>query len=230
MSALVHQTVDVLSSYEGRDAAITFTLYFCCLLSGFHPRKSTWHRSLQRIYKRLEDCRVVLRLYDDLGILRDFFTYELRPGERNQIVRILKCLHYISWLCYYPAEHISWLGEMKMLNIDGKLWEFYTNFFWSTALLTSALWNAYVVLQYRSQKNYTKEKEEEEKKSFIPWTAARNAMLATVRDGTEFIVAVNCLPRGFLWSSTLTFIRVGMFGTCSAFLRLYALFKFEDNH
>ncbi len=67
------------------------------------------------------------------------------------------------------------------------------------------------------------------KKSFIPWTAARNAMLATVRDGTEFMVAVNYLPRNYLWGSTLTFIQVGTFGTCSAFLRLFALFKFNSN-
>jgi hypothetical protein len=158
MSNLVRRTVDVLDCYEGRDAAITLTLYLCCLLSGFYPRKSNLHRSLRRIFKRLEDCRVVLRLYDDLTILRDLFTYELRPGvrslhnqmiifflnlifkERNWIVRCLKCLHYLSWLAYYPSEHITWLGEMKMLDIDQKLWDFFTNFFWSTALLTSALW------------------------------------------------------------------------------------------
>jgi hypothetical protein len=52
----------------------------------------------------------------------------------------LKCLHYLAWLGYYPSEHICWLGEMKMLDVDEKLWDFYTNFFWSTALLTSALW------------------------------------------------------------------------------------------
>jgi hypothetical protein len=65
------------------------------------------------------------------------------------------------------------------------------------------------------------------KKSFIPWTTYRNAMLAAVRDGSESLVAVNCLPRGFLWGSTLSFVQVGMFGVCSAFLRLVALFKFE---
>ena len=84
MEDIVSKTVDVLDCYEGRDAAITFTLYFCCLLSGFYPRKSKLHRSLQRVFKRLEDCRVVLRLYDDLTILRDLFTYELRPGVRRR--------------------------------------------------------------------------------------------------------------------------------------------------
>jgi hypothetical protein len=80
MTDYVSQTVEVLDGYEGRDAAITFTLYFCCFLSGFYPRKSKLHRSLQRVFERLEDCRVVLRLYDDLTILRDMFSYELRPG------------------------------------------------------------------------------------------------------------------------------------------------------
>lgn len=84
MTDFVGQTVDVLDCYEGRDAAITFTLYVCCFLSAFYPRKSKLHRSLQRIFERLEDCRVVLRLYDDLTILRDFFSYELRPGVRKQ--------------------------------------------------------------------------------------------------------------------------------------------------
>ncbi|CAF4392762.1 unnamed protein product [Rotaria sordida] len=83
MPNLVSQTIRVLDCYEGRDAAITLTLYFCCLLSGFYPYDSNLHQSLQRIYNRLEDCRVVLRLYDDLTILRDFLTYELRPGVRN---------------------------------------------------------------------------------------------------------------------------------------------------
>ncbi|CAF3393765.1 unnamed protein product [Rotaria socialis] len=228
MSSLTTQTIRVLDCYEGRDGAITLTLYFCCLLSGFYPTDSNLHLSLQRIFERLEDCRVVLRLYDDIAILRDFFTYELRPGERNWIVRCLKLLHYIAWLGYYPSEHISWLGDMNLIEVDPEFWEFLTNFFWATALITSALWNAYVVLQYRSQKHISKEKKEEEKKSLIPWTAARNAMLVTIRDGTEFMVAVNNLPKGYLWSSTLTYTQVGMFGTCSAFLRLFALFKFAS--
>jgi hypothetical protein len=83
MGNLVGQTIDVLDVYEGRDAAITFTLYFCCLLSGFYPRKSATSRTLIRIFKRLESCRVVLRLFDDLGILRDTLTYDLKPGVRN---------------------------------------------------------------------------------------------------------------------------------------------------
>ncbi len=65
------------------------------------------------------------------------------------------------------------------------------------------------------------------KKSFIPWTVVRDAMLATLRDGSESLVAINCLPKGFLWGSTLTPIQIGGFGVCSAFLRLFALFKYE---
>ena len=80
MSKTIVKIINILDVYEGRDAAITLTLYFCCLLSGFYPIQSTFHQSFQRIFKRLEDCRVVLRLYDDLTILKDFFTYELRPG------------------------------------------------------------------------------------------------------------------------------------------------------
>ena len=67
------------------------------------------------------------------------------------------------------------------------------------------------------------------KKSFIPWTAVRNAMLVTIRDSTESVIAANSLPKGYLWSSTLTYIQVGTLGTCSASLRLLALFKFRKN-
>ncbi|CAF0798930.1 unnamed protein product [Didymodactylos carnosus] len=235
MSQIVTKACDILDCYEGRDAAITFTLYFCCLLSGFYPNKSKLHKSLQRIYKRLDDCRVVLRLYDDISIIRDMFTYELRPWEKNFLVRFLKCIHYISWLCYYPSEHIAWLGEVKMLNVDVNLWLFYTNFFWTSALFTSAVWNAYIVLQYYTQQRLDKEKKEEKKftvgfsrkKNFIPWTAARKAVLATIRDGSEFMVAVHYLPRGYLWANSLTYVQVGVFGICSASIRLYALSKFH---
>ncbi|CAF4322844.1 unnamed protein product, partial [Adineta steineri] len=33
-------------------------------------------------------------------------------------------------------------------------------------------------------------------------------MLASIRDGTEFMVAVHYLPQGYLWASTLTYIQV----------------------
>ena len=132
MTDIVSQTVDVLDCYEGRDAAITFTLYFCCFLSGFYPRKSKLHRSLQRVFERLEDCRVVLRLYDDLTILRDFFTYELRPGVRIDLLKRkififeidhrlgteldrsnteTSALHRLVWLLSIGTYRLAWRNE-----------------------------------------------------------------------------------------------------------------------
>ena len=66
------------------------------------------------------------------------------------------------------------------------------------------------------------------KKPLIPWINARNALLAMIRDGSEFIVAIHYLPEGYLWSSKLTYIQVGVFGTCSASLRLFTLFTFHN--
>lgn len=126
MTDIVSQTVEVLDGYEGRDAAITFTLYFCCFLSGFYPRKSKLHRSLQRVFERLEDCRVVLRLYDDLTILRDMFSYELRPGvstscycwtvELNVVLRNEiglygywnVCIISPGWVTIRPSTSAGW--------------------------------------------------------------------------------------------------------------------------
>ena len=54
-------------------------------------------------------------------------------------------------------------------------------------------------------------------------------MLATARDGTEFMVAVSYLPRGYLWGSALSYTQMGTFGVCSASLRLFALFKFHQD-
>jgi hypothetical protein len=116
MTEFVSQTVEVLDCYEGRDAAITFTLYLCCLISGFYSRKTKLHRSLQRIFHRLEDCRVVLRLYDDLTILRDLFTYELRPGVRLATFFSVGKLSFSvgtkldrSWTEMSPLSRLAWL-------------------------------------------------------------------------------------------------------------------------
>ena len=120
MGNLVGQTIDVLDVYEGRDAAITFTLYFCCLLSGFYPRKSAINRSLLRIFKRLESCRVVLRLFDDLNILRDSLTYELRPGVRNiNDIIIFLDIYFLGtkWNCSYfemfTLSIMAWLLSIR---------------------------------------------------------------------------------------------------------------------
>ena len=284
ISKTVEKIINVLDVYEGRDAAITFTLYFCCLLSGLFPYKSKFHQSFQRIFKRLEDCRVVLRLYDDLTILRDFFTYELRPGVNDDVHFSFEPGFFVSrrkgtGSCAFWNAFITWLGWVIIRLNTSVGWEKWK---WSRStksfgnsprissgplhwerplsgrrffsecpdrhfLLTTCLgiftfccstsprahrktrkgrkseWD-----ERRFRKRWSAFERSNRKKPLIPWIAARNALLAMVRDGSEFVVAVHYLPEGYFWSSTLTYLQVGAFGTCSAFFRLFTLYKFSN--
>lgn len=91
--------------------------------------------------------------------------------------------------------------------------------------------NLHVFLQFMSEEKRKKSNDKtssKKKKPLIPWVNARNALLAMIRDGSEFIVAIHYLPEGYLWSSKLSYIQVGVFGTCSASLRLLTLFTFRN--
>ena len=118
MSAWIGRTIDLLNYYDGRDAAITLTLYIACLLSGFYPVKSNLHRSFQRIAKRLTDCRVVLRLYDDLGVIRNLFTYDLRPGVST---RCSSEIFVDIRLCFTGTKLASSPVEIRSLSLLARI-------------------------------------------------------------------------------------------------------------
>ena len=63
MSSLVHQTVDVLDCYEGRDAAITFTLYFRCTFAAYSADFIRENRNFTELYNEFSSAWKIAVLF-----------------------------------------------------------------------------------------------------------------------------------------------------------------------
>ena len=79
----VLQLLRVLESYRGRDKIMRLISYVCTLLGGSiqHTRFIRLAQKFFRVGEALSDCRVVLRLFDDLAML----NYTLNYGFGKQV-------------------------------------------------------------------------------------------------------------------------------------------------
>lgn len=87
LGKFVLQLVRVLESYRGRDKIMRLISYVCTLLGGSiqHTRFIRLAQKLFRVGDALSDCRVVLRLFDDLAML----CYTLNYGLGKQVFVIV---------------------------------------------------------------------------------------------------------------------------------------------
>lgn len=80
----------------------------------------------------------------------------------NPYVKWVTTINLIFWILYNPFEHLGWLGELKVLDVDHESWYFYTNIAWAGGLFTSVLLNFNVVVLYYVQME-SKSKREDDK-------------------------------------------------------------------
>lgn len=83
---------ELLESYSGRDSVIRAANYLSLYLSA--RTRGTKSLKLKRISEQLSYCRLILRLFDDLPMLRYTVTY----GLGKEV-----CFHFIlsAYLFYY---------------------------------------------------------------------------------------------------------------------------------
>ena len=66
---------ELLDSYSGRDSVIRAVNYTCLYFSGCTSRSTSL--KLKKISEQLSYCRLILRLFDDLPMLRYTVMYGL---------------------------------------------------------------------------------------------------------------------------------------------------------
>lgn len=84
--------------------------------------------------------------------------------------------------------------------------------------------NLRILWTYRQQQKLKSKREDDPKqksKTFISLNAYNQAYLFALRDFSDFIIAINCLPSGFLWSSTLGPTSIGLLGAFASYCRVY---------
>ena len=85
----MRELVRVLETYRGRDKVMRLISYVCTLLGGSiqHTRFVQVAQKFFRVSDALSECRVVLRLFDDLAML----SYTLSYGLGKQVLDLSQC-------------------------------------------------------------------------------------------------------------------------------------------
>lgn len=92
---------DNLETYQGRDTVITLTHYLALIFAdicayysysktGRRGKKLRQNKNMTELgenfvnmFVQLSNCRVMLRLFDDFGAIRDFYRFFARPAAEK---------------------------------------------------------------------------------------------------------------------------------------------------
>ena len=98
---------DNLETYQGRDTLITLFHYIALILAdlfvffklGGKKNSKRMSEHLVNLFVQLSNCRVMLRLLDDFGAIRDFYRFYKDEGSKVRVrvrVRVCWCLSLIK--------------------------------------------------------------------------------------------------------------------------------------
>ncbi|KAJ1675496.1 hypothetical protein EV182_001155 [Spiromyces aspiralis] len=141
-SATLSRITQMLASSSGQDKVWMFVQYFTKFLTwAFAVRKRTGvSRRLATLSGLISDYRIMMRM-TDLVPMWHYVRYVEQNPSKSQTLHAIDRLQNLLLLCYYPLEHIYWLGAHKIIPISDE------------ASLTSSIWSCrfwagWVVVQF----------------------------------------------------------------------------------
>ena len=115
--------IELVETYRGHDQTLSLIGYGCKTLSGVSYFTDLNKKKLQSISSQISNARVILRLLDDVPMLGTTLSYGLGKHERNQLIRMLTLADNLASHFYYLCEHVAWLADLKVLNVNSdKFW------------------------------------------------------------------------------------------------------------
>ncbi|NWY06999.1 PX11C protein, partial [Nothoprocta ornata] len=169
---------------------------------------------------QLSQCRTVLRLFDDLAMLRHSRGYGLGPKDEDAAVRALSVLANVADQLYYPCEHVAWAADAGVLRASSRAWWALSTTLWALSLLLGILRSLRVLLQLRRRlKQHTGKSLSPRQKKLRAQVKAE--VLSVVSSLADLCNAVHWLPPGFLWAGRFPPWLVGLFGTISSLISIY---------
>ena len=135
----------------------------------------------------------------------------------------------LSFLVYYPTEHIAWAADKNLITLrTSNLW-LTTSILWSFTLSLGIIRAVLQIVRTTAQLN-----SQGASNGSLPDAGAKRrnqyllkqrwlAFVTIVQCSADLVNAVNRLPSGFLWAGRVTPFANGLFGTIASILGLYRL-------
>lgn len=212
---------DYLETYSGRDKMLRTLSYAAKLLTVCTSSKST-EKKLKTFGSQMSECRVMLRLLDDLPTLHFVMTYGWGKQEPDRLIRWCQVIQNVVDIVYSPIEHIAWAGQHNIVSINNDKWDLTTTWFWIVSLHLSLLKSLRLLQKLQRFKVGLKRTNSGTQTMLKDLNEQRqSALLACIRNMLDISYAISYLPPGVLWGGRLKTWHVGALGTVSSLIGLY---------
>ncbi|XP_054725067.1 peroxisomal membrane protein 11C-like [Uloborus diversus] len=216
MNSLIY----LLNSYTGRDSIVRTMSYFSLYLSSQTSGRCS--RKLKMISEELSYCRLILRLFDDLPMLRFTLSYGLGREEKSVLLQFLGVLKNLIDQMYYPIEHITWAAEKQLIKLNTATLNVTGSALWALSSYISMI-RALILMTILQRKtvglkNITIHEEIVKEQLEL--------LLSAFKDVADVVIAINYLPHGsLLWAGKLNTKQIGVFGIVSSLIRVLLLVR-----
>ncbi|XP_027523905.1 peroxisomal membrane protein 11C isoform X3 [Corapipo altera] len=208
-----------LETHRGRDRAVRALSYSLQLVGGALPGPRGLPGGLLAASAQLSSCRTVLRLFDDLAMLRHSCSYGLGPKDEDVLVRGLSVLCNVANQLYYPCEHLAWAADVGIIRAASQRWWTLSTALWGSALLLGILRSLQVLCQLRRKLRQHKCTSSSQSQKLRAQVKAE--VLSILMDTADLSNAIHWLPPGFLWAGRFPPWLVGLLGTISSLIGIY---------
>ncbi|XP_050677778.1 peroxisomal membrane protein 11C-like [Leptidea sinapis] len=222
MSSMIEDICELLDSYNGRDKVVRLACYTLKLYGCLKEEKS-W----QAAGSRLSNARLMLRLFDDIPMIRHSYNYGLGKHESSKIAAVLGVLANIVDQVFLPVEKVCWLHEVGVIKLSQATAD-------RLEVVSTALWAAGLYLSLiqtiRSMRHLwwsrdclqcSEDGGEARRNVDLRLSLQTVTSLKLVLDITH---AVSCLPAGCLWGEKIGSTKVAAIATTSSLIGIALYF------
>ncbi|RVE44334.1 hypothetical protein evm_011058 [Chilo suppressalis] len=222
MSSITEDISELLDSYNGRDKVVRLTCY-AFKLYGCIINDKAW----QSAGSRLSGARLMLRLFDDIPMLRHTYSYGLGRHETSKMAAALGVLANIVDQGFLPVEKACWLHEVGIIKLHPdtayKL-ETLSTALWAASLYIALLQTIRSIRQLWWSKDCLNSSEGSwEAKRGLDTRIALQSVTA-LKMCLDITHAVSCLPEGYLWGEKIGATKVAAIATTSSIMGIALYF------
>lgn len=209
----------LLEVHSGRDKIVRTVSYLSLYLSGISKGKIS--RDFKTISEELSYCRLLLRLFDDLPMLRYSLAYGRGSKESDTFLRFLSVLTNVVDQLYYPVEHIAWAADKKFLSFKSSNWWTCGTVLWGLSLYINIARSMRIIAALQKQTRGLKDLSLHE--AIVKQQLEQ--LLSALKCTADLAIAIHFLPFDFLWARKLSSAQVGLCGLASSLLGLILLMR-----
>lgn len=216
MTSITEDVCELLDSYTGRDKVVRLACY-ACKLYGCVKDEKPW----QTAGSRLSSARMMLRLFDDIPMIRHTYNYGLGRHESTTTAAVLGVLANMVDQAFLPVEKACWLydvGVLKLTDRNAETLETISTALWAASLFISLIQTSRSIRQLWWSRDCLQNTSEDGGADARKNLDVRLALQAVTAGKLclDITHAVSCLPNGWLWGEKIGGTKVAAIATTSS--------------